>query len=183
MLSMPASPSRLAAVGSPLLVACAAIGLAGCTGHLNRADGLISASSTDGSVSNELPDLAGRMPGALPANETPSLNGGLDRSTWTPTVVRIERRQVEAQPHYATERLYDHSTARERGEWPTPLTSLEVSGNGGAAALEGVVAPFNAAFDLVAFPCRLFRAAPWSTTRVPSTPPLLSSSVGGASAP
>lgn len=155
--------------GVALLALGAAAGLGGCTGALNRADGLIGC---------DVPDLAGRMPGALPADETASLQG-LDRSGWTKTVVRVERRQTEAQPFYTTERHYDHSTARERGEWPNPTSALEVSGDSGAAALEGVAAPFNAAWDLVAMPVRMFITPPWSTVRVPQQPPSLSPSVGG----
>lgn len=145
------------------------VGLGGCTGALNRADGLIGC---------EVPDLAGRMPGPIPANESPSLQG-LDRSGWAKTVVRVERRQTEAQPFYTTERHYDHSTGRDTGEWPNPTSSLEVSGDRGAAALEGVAAPFNAAWDLIAMPVRMFISPPWSTIRVPQQPPSLSPSVGG----
>lgn len=141
-----------------------AIGLAACTGHLNQTDGLLGTTLTD---------LEGRVPGALPANETPSLNG-LDRSAWERTTVRVERRQVESLPSYTTTVLYDHSTARERGERPTITSVLEGDGSGYRATAEGFSSPVFAALDLLLMPVRLVTTPPLRTERTPASLPALS---------
>lgn len=135
---------------------------AGCTGHLNQ---------TDMPLGDPLPDLVGVMPGGAPEDEGPSLPRSGDRSGWTPTVVTVERRQVEAQPAYVTTVNYDKSTARERGEFPTAATVLEEAGDGGMAAWEGLAAPFYAPWDLIVSPVRMFFEPPWSTIRTPADLP------------
>jgi hypothetical protein len=167
----PSAVPRLA-VAAPFVAAL----LAGCTGALNQSDDLLGAPGADPS----LPDLAGTMPGPLPADEGPSLTHGHDRSHWTEPhgnmtekarIVVVER-QVEVQPWYVSVVSYDKGTARARGEAPTAITALEVHGDGGAQALEGVAAPFWAAFDLLASPVRMVILPPWSLVRVPETPPI-----------
>jgi hypothetical protein len=146
------------------LAIAAAWGLGGCTGNLNQSNGLFG---------SELPDLAGRLPATLPANDSPSLNG-LDRSAWEPTVIRLERRQVETNPSYASNVLYDRSTARERGEWPSTESSLEGGGSAYRATAESFSAPVFAAFDLVAMPVRFFFNCPCNVVRQPAAPASLS---------
>lgn len=179
-MQSPHQPSALLrplALGTTLLVASL---LSGCTGSLNASDSLLG---------SDLPDLC--APAAVPAaasdGSAPSLNGSLDRSHWATTSVRIERRQVEVQPHYASVVRYGRGNAttpsttpaRNAGLWPTPSTALETSTDGGTLALEGLAAPFHAAFDLVAMPVRMILQPPASTVRSPSNPPCLSPSVSG----
>ncbi len=140
------------------------LGYAGCTGNLNRSDGL---------VDSNLPDLEGRMPGEPPASEAPSLSNGADRQHWDKTTIVIARRQVEVQPWGVSDVQYDKSTARERGDFPTSATVLEGPGDAGMAAWEATAAPFWAATDLLMSPIRVFIAPPWATVRVPQHPPSL----------
>ncbi|MBL9119877.1 MAG: hypothetical protein JNL80_08185 [Phycisphaerae bacterium] len=140
------------------------IGLGACTGHLNQSDGLLG---------TQLTDLEGRIPGAIPANETPSLHG-LDRSAWERTTVRVERRQVESLPSYTSRVLYDHSTARERGERPTITSVLEGDGSGYRASAEAFSSPVFAALDLLMMPVRLVTSPPLRIERAPVSLPALS---------
>ena len=120
----------------------------------------------------QLPDLSGQMPAAVPTGEP----GGfvrVDHSTWETTTIVVAQRQVEVNPNYSTMFAIDHTTARQRGEMATAVTALEDGGDNGNLALEGVVAPFMAALDLVASPVRMFIHAPWSTVRAPEDPPKL----------
>ena len=135
-----------------------------CTGHLNQSDGLLG---------TQLTDLEGRVPGAFPGNETPSLNG-LDRSAWERTTVRVERRQVESLPSYTSTVLYDHSTARERGERPTITGVLEGDGSGYRASAEAFSSPVFAALDLLMMPVRLVTSPPLRIERAPASLPALS---------
>jgi hypothetical protein len=157
---------------SALLVATTAL-LVGCTGHLNRSDTL-----TIAGAEQPLPDLEGRMPGELPANEGPSLTSGRDgspashdRSHWERTTVAVAPRQVEVQPHFVDRVAYDRGTGRARGDAPTRETALELGGDGGAQALEALAAPFRAAADLVFAPVRFLATPPGATVRSPAEPP------------
>jgi hypothetical protein len=153
---------RRAAAARCASAAIFVLGLAGCSGQLNQSDALLGSA---------LPDLEGRPVGALPANETASLNAAsVDRSHWSPTVILVERRQVEAFPPYVSDVLRLEGTARERGEWPTTGSVLEGSGCQKTAVAHAVAEPFVAAFDLVAMPFRMFSTPPLSTVRFPANP-------------
>jgi hypothetical protein len=191
---------RSVSAGVRVLASCAAISLlSGCTGHLNRADGLLATT-----MASDLPDLAGPLPQSIPAPDEPSLTQGLDRSHWSRSTIRVERRQVESQPSYATLVRYGSQctcTGCDGGAGSgtcgagcgcgcncgcgPAAGSLRVGRtSAGTAALEGVAAPFHAAFDLLAMPVRWFITPPWSTLRAPSDPPLLEDSgPRGAAAP
>lgn len=157
-------------VGFQLLLV-AGLALGGCTGHLNQEDDLLG---------SPLPDLAGPMPNPNP--ETPELKPTAgDRSAWQPTVVVVERRQVEVQPWYVTQMSLDREfvgaseggTARSRNEFPTKQSALELEGDGGRVALLGVYAPVAAVGDWLLMPIRFFAAPPGTTVRVPAEPPPL----------
>lgn len=132
--------------------------LAGCTAQLNQDDDLLGGA---------LPDLAGRMPATPAADVEPSLKG-LHRDGWERVTVRVERRQVETHPSMATRLLYDHSTARERGEAPSETSVLEGPGCPGRAAAEGLSSPFVAALDILLMPVRLVTQPPTSVVRGPA---------------
>lgn len=163
-------------------MALVALLLSGCSGALNTSDDV---------QGEALPDLRGAMPTALPAPETASLTNGHDRSHWAqphgniaePTTIVVEERQVEAFPTYVSTPLYEHTTARARGEWPTTLSALELGGDEGMMAVEGLAAPLWAAFDLVVAPVRMCQRPPWATVRYPEEPPLVPTAVPTANAP
>ncbi len=177
------SPARRALLAAMVAVGGSALALSGCTGHLNREDGLFG---------GDLPDLAGPLPQAAPGADAPSaapsLTAGLDRTHWSRTTISRERRQVEAQPNYTTLVRYSEACPCDAnggtcsaGPGGTcgvacacgcpcgcgPLSTGRQSS--GTAALQGVAAPFHAAFDIVAMPIRLFITPPGSTVRYPES--------------
>lgn len=161
------APGLTLLAATPLTMAA----LVGCTGHLNQEDDLFGSGT---------PDLAAPMPG-VPQETAASLNpdraDSHDRSHWTPVVIEVERRQVEVQPWYVTRSDIVANRAeanrRSRGEYPTLLSSLEEDDDGGANALEGLVAPVWAVGDLLWSPIRMIQTPPGTTLRVPAEPPSL----------
>ncbi len=81
--------------------------------------------------------------------EAPSVMG-LDRSHWEDRVVLVPNDGVFTYPHLTRlEPLYDDSTARSRGEFPTALSALETDGDMGSQVWEGVAWPGWVVMDLV----------------------------------
>ncbi|MBC23637.1 MAG: hypothetical protein CMJ32_06950 [Phycisphaerae bacterium] len=87
----------------------------------------------------------------------------LDRSGWSPIVVQVPRKQVEFQTTYVTNVRLADTTARERGEYPTATTALGPGGDCCQLALEGPVAIFFSAADLVLAPVEMVCGRwPWT---------------------
>jgi hypothetical protein len=156
---------------SEITLLAATTALVGCTGHLNQEDDLLGAGT---------PDLAAPMPGVpeeTVASLKPDQADSHDRSHWTSVVIEVERRQVEVQPWFVTrpDIVANRAEAnrRSRGEYPTLMSSLEEDDDGGANALEGLLAPLWAVGDLLWSPIRMIQTPPGTTLRVPAEPPSL----------
>lgn len=75
---------------------------------------------------------------------------GLDRSHWEDRVLLVPNDGVFTYPHLTRlEPLYDDSTARSRGEFPTALSALETDGDLGAQVWEAFAWPGWVLMDLV----------------------------------
>jgi hypothetical protein len=80
-------------------------------------------------------------------DDPPSLTS-LDRSGWRPVAVVVPVDGVASRRTYAYEQLLTVSTARQRGDFPTEISALELSGGTRQVqALEGLANPLTALVD------------------------------------
>lgn len=152
----------------PLLLATTAGAL--CTGCIHVSTANDQAIHSDGAV----------MPSALPPSDTPTYTTpdapsltGLDRSAWPVTFFTVAQRDVEHQTLYRSRPIsYTHTSAVQRGEYPTAENAGEDVTNGSRQdqALEGLVAPINAAGEVVMLIPRAIMARPTTPARGPTSP-------------
>lgn len=172
----PGPARRPGTVGGVVVLLMGAIQIAGCTGALNRENGLIGV--PDGGC----PDLHGPVAtgaadaadatgaGAVGSAERIPLTG-LDRRAWPVIVVEAPAGQVEHQPTYFESLPLATGTARGRGDAPTTSTVLEGASDGGSLLAEAAAAPFVFAGELIISPVRMIVQPPWSTLRSPARHP------------
>lgn len=85
------------------------------------------------------------------------------RDNWTPTVILSPVDGTAHQPTYAKRLLMTDSTARQRREYPTALTALELTnGSEGDQQLEALANPLYALADVVLLLPRMVLDRPWS---------------------
>jgi hypothetical protein len=95
--------------------------------------------------------------------QTPTLTG-IDRSNWAPTVIAQPVDGTAHNPVYAQHVHYADKTARQRREYPTALSALELAGGSeGDQQLEALVNPLWAAAEPWIIPIEMIIQAPWAT--------------------
>ncbi|HYE61070.1 MAG TPA: hypothetical protein VD997_03660 [Phycisphaerales bacterium] len=156
---------------APLAPAALAITLlAGCSTTMNERPwiGQTENNARGGAVYLDLV-RAEERPEAPLTSDGPSVVS-LTRENWRPMVFTVPVDGVASRRNYTTELHFTDTTARQRGEHPTALSALELSGpTRTEQALEGLVNPFNAFGDAVLMPARM--AVHWPWREVYSFPP------------
>jgi hypothetical protein len=109
-----------------------------------------------------LPGLVGQ-PAAAPAwPEGPSLTG-IDRSNWGRTSIEVPVNGIGHGPLYSHTLYRAHVTRRQRGEYPTPESSLDlVEGSTARQRGEAIAAPFTSIGQIILMTPRMFFQPPWS---------------------
>lgn len=120
----------------------------------------------------EIPAIsASGSPEPLAADDGPSLSS-LDRSAWARTQVLVPVDGAYHQPTYRHDYREMLFTARQRGEFPTPETALELDGKPERAILGEEIAESGggaivAALDGISMPVQILLAPPTTTRRSP----------------
>ncbi len=92
---------------------------------------------------------------------TPSLTG-LDRSNWARLNFEVPIDGVEHRPLYTTNREKPTRTARSKGAFPSPRSSLEERGaTRGEQYAESFLSPIYAAWDFIRLPYFLYKDPAW----------------------
>jgi len=107
------------------------------------------------------------------AGDAPSLRAdSLDRAHWAVRPILVPIDGTAHQPTYATGPSYARSTPRQRGEFPTLDSVLDLGDRESAWAevYEGFAWPFWAGVDLALMPARMVMHEPWSTVQSPTGP-------------
>jgi hypothetical protein len=100
-------------------------------------------------------------PEAPLTNDGPSLVS-LSRDNWVPVVFTVPVDGVASRRAYTYQVTYADATARQRGQHPTPLSALELSGpTRMEQAWEGLANPFVTFGDFVLMPVRMVMHRPW----------------------
>ena len=75
----------------------------------------------------------------------------IDRADWQPVLLAVPNRVIAHGRPYASRIGWTRATRRQRGEYPTPESAMQLDGGPSAWPQRGeaVVAPFKAAADLV----------------------------------
>lgn len=109
-----------------------------------------------------LPGLVGE-PAVKPAwIDGPSLTG-MDRSNWGTASLDVPVNGVGHGPLYYKERRWANATRRQRGEYPTAESSLDlIEGSTGRQRMEAAAAPFMAIGQVLFMVPKMFFQAPWS---------------------
>ncbi len=154
------------------VAAAVAAPLAGCTQGNN------TATIGDDLRLPALSDTPPRRETAI-RDDAPSVTS-MARAHWgtTPFVVPVDG--VAAKPTYTALRQRTDATARQRGDFPTALTALELDGETRAVRWrEAGVSPLWTMWDLVAMPYRMYQRPPteevasqldWYARAQPQTP-------------
>ncbi|MGD9689199.1 MAG: hypothetical protein AB7K52_00380 [Phycisphaerales bacterium] len=106
-------------------------------------------------------------------SDPPSLAAGtLDRSAWTIRRVVVPAGVTQNRPTYATGPTYAQSTARQRGEYPTIDSALDLGTHESAwsEVYEALAWPFWAGLDVALMPARMIAQPPWETVNSPDWP-------------
>ncbi len=150
-------------LAGPLLAACSSGGL-----NNESAIGgtvLIESVSTDSYA--WLPPASGVTPDAASVRID-----SLDRSHWAEYPMSQPISGVQHYPTYATQPRFANTTRRQRGQFPTDLSSLDTATDRGREqqALEGLAMPLLVAADAVLFPIRAIMTPPWTVVTTPAGP-------------
>jgi len=97
---------------------------------------------------------------------------GVSRDNWEIMPVTVPNDRIAHQPIY-THNLHENTEPpRNRGQFPTTRSSLDLSvpESGEMQVLEAIEAPFAAVTDIVLFLPRAIMNQPWETTRTGSQP-------------
>lgn len=98
-----------------------------------------------------------------PLVQSGSSLAGLSRENWAQTTFYVPISGTEHKPTYTTDKPHrTDSTARQRGEFPTQLSAAQNSDydSSGEQAIEGLLAPLRAGWDIV-----------WMVPKMVATPP------------
>lgn len=105
---------------------------------------------------------AGVNPRGLPPTSAPSLEG-MDRSNWSRQVFVVPVDGPEYRPLYATQLTQHNDTVRQRLEFPSPTSALELSRTSQGEQMGDAAASAGYAFwDLLAMVPRMCMTSPWS---------------------
>lgn len=111
---------------------------------------------------NTRPDTAARSNAA-------SLTGPgsrLNRGAWEPVPFVVPIDGVDGLPTYSRHTTFADSTARQRGEFPTPISSLELSGDSLVDRRdEALFAPLDSFAQAMLILPRFFFVQPWEQVR------------------
>jgi hypothetical protein len=145
--------------------------LSGCTADGNQLNTLGEKQSVATSArAAMLPTLVE----AQSRNETPvrsdpaSLTGPsrLARADWQATTFLVPVDGTDAYPTYSRHTPIANATARQRGDFPVPMSALELEGDTTWQRRREVLrAPFDAAWQAAAIVPRFFFVEPWQETR------------------
>ena len=132
-------------------MACLAALFCGCKAHNARLPALSSL------------DAHARFD-AAPIDEVATTT--LDRSWWEMPAVTSPIDSVHGFPAYANAFRKTHATTRQRGEFPTATTALELTGDTGKGQRrEALLSPFYAGADIVLMPVRMILRSPDTEVR------------------
>lgn len=131
--------------------------LGGCRLHLNQQTGFL-----DGPT---LPALDEAPESSI--SDAPSVTNGHDRRHWQTQRVIVPVNQTEYHPHYAGAIVLGDAVARQRSEYPTADTVLEIEPLGPANAVEGPINVVYAGALFVIAPIEMvFKGRlPWTVER------------------
>ncbi len=97
--------------------------------------------------------------------DAPSVDG-LSRAHWQPTTVIVPIDGVEGYPRFTREHPKALATARQRGEYPTEMSALELSGDTQQDQWqETIESPAWALLQAVSLPYRFIWVQPWDSIR------------------
>lgn len=92
---------------------------------------------------------------------------GIDRSDWARTEVFLPVDGTVHGPTYTHRWQLADKTARQRGQYPTALTALELyNGSQGDQQLEALLNPLQSLGDIVLFPIKIVILEPFWRTRM-----------------
>lgn len=104
---------------------------------------------------------AGVTPRGLPPTSAPSLDG-MDRGNWSRQVFLVPVDGSEYRPLYATQLTMHNDAVRQRLEYPSPTSALELSRTPQGEQIGDAAATAGYAFwDLLAMIPRMCMTAPW----------------------
>jgi hypothetical protein len=154
-----------------LLLCPAVIAMGGCTTTMNERPwmGQRENDARSGVVLVEVL-RADERPEVPLVDDGPSLTS-LDRSNWAPVVVTLPVDGVAAHRSYTNEKLLVRSTARQRGDYPTAVSSVDLSGNTRVEQwAESWLNPGIAFLDLVLLAPRMIAHSPTKEAYAFTTP-------------
>ncbi|MCC6659645.1 MAG: hypothetical protein IT437_02040 [Phycisphaerales bacterium] len=135
----------------------AAVSLAFCAGCVHTENDNIAIGGRVG-----LPAIVGQAEPAPAWPEGASVVG-IDRSNWGRTTIEVPVNGVGHGPLYYQTRQWTEAVRRQRGQYPTPESSLDlVEGSTGWQRTEALAAPFISIGQIVAMVPKMFFAPPWS---------------------
>lgn len=146
--------------------------LSGCTAEGNNSNTL--GRKQDLTPSLEAVQLSGladnnTRPDTGPRGDVASLNGPgsrLSRASWEPVAFVVPVDGIDGYPTYSRQHLFADATARQRGEFPTPISSLELAGDSlDDRRDEALFAPLDSFAQAMLIVPRLFFVQPWEETR------------------
>lgn len=104
-------------------------------------------------------------PESKPTADSASIDG-LSRAHWQSTTVIVPVDGIEGYPRFTREHPKALATARQRGEYPTEMTALELSGDTyGDQWQEAVESPMWSLVQAVSMPYRFIWVQPWDSIR------------------
>lgn len=140
----------------------AAAALAGCAhrgnDRITLADGLA------------LEAISGSGPGVALSSDRPSVTS-IDRAGWQPLEFAVGINGTAHYPNYSRVRTTVRETRRQRGEFPTPESCLDlVAGTQRRQRVEAMTQPFRTLGNAVLIVPRMFFRRPWTTVHSPREP-------------
>jgi hypothetical protein len=158
---------RHAATTTVRLVVLGGLSLGGCA-ELNSDMSLGNGQTVEAISADRTPPPY--PPLSKSGNDSPSLQAGtMGRSHWAIRRVVVPVSGVEHRPIYATGPTYADETARERGEFPSIYSALQLGGAESAwdQVFEAMAWPFWAGLDVALMPARAVVQPPWETIESP----------------
>jgi hypothetical protein len=112
-------------------------------------------------------DRAGRASGRDIDEPDQASITSLDRSAWGATRFLVPVDAIERRPRYTRSVIFNKTSARSRGEFPTVTSALDAPTTPGAEqqVLEAAAAPVAAAADIALAPIRMLHNRPLDRTR------------------
>ncbi|MFM9996647.1 MAG: hypothetical protein ACKVU4_12715 [Phycisphaerales bacterium] len=142
-----------------LIVAASALALGSCA-HQNNSRLTIG-------TTVELPALSGAGAGIAAAGAQPSVTT-IERANWEPLAFDVPIDGTAHRPTYVRVRSRVQETPRQRGDAPTPESSLDlVAGTHGRQRREALTQPFRALGNALLVVPRMVYHRPWKTVYSP----------------